>query len=356
MDTPTADAGVGERALDALAGLYRGMFTGLVLSVVTRRGEADAARYVHAVFRHQHERMFLPGLRKLGLEDRPPAVACAAYHTLANRIGGAAVEFVPERDDKAWVVFPPPRWIWDGVAICAVPSSVARGMLTGWYARNGISLRVSDLRFVVTGQLVDGDFGLAGYFERTGRDLGPDERLAFRPGEQPPRTGGGDALALPGAWPAARLAAARRNYAMEYVRSALPRLDELFGTADAAHLARHTGRLVGAQLYGGVAEAWGVRGRSPADFANLLCRWAALEGDAADARGGFVERRGWRLAHGVEHSGGALAAGWEGLVHGAALAHDRDLCVAVEERARGRDGTWRWSVRCASNATGEAIG
>jgi hypothetical protein len=43
---------------------------------------------------------------------------------------------------------------------------------------------------------------------------------------------------LPAAdWPPERLAKAERNYAMEYIRSGLPRLAEIFGPAEAAHLA-----------------------------------------------------------------------------------------------------------------------
>ena len=54
------------------------------------------------------------------------------------------------------------------------------------------------------------------------------------------------------------MAKAERNYAMEYIRSGLPRLAEIFGPAEAAHLGRVTGKLVGAQLYRETAALLGV--------------------------------------------------------------------------------------------------
>ena len=52
----------------SVADLYHAFFTGLILTVVTRRGTADAAEFVFRVFRRQQQERFLPGLKKLGLE------------------------------------------------------------------------------------------------------------------------------------------------------------------------------------------------------------------------------------------------------------------------------------------------
>src|ERR1700756_3635788 len=95
-------------------------------------------------------------LRKLGLADLPHAVACAQYHYLSNQVGGVKVEYVHENDQKAWVRYPPPRWIWSGTAICGIPSEVSRAMLRGWHANNGVVLGNPRLGFVCTGQTVDG--------------------------------------------------------------------------------------------------------------------------------------------------------------------------------------------------------
>ena len=67
-----------ERAPRAVADLYHAYFTGLILPLVSRRGSGDAARWMHAVFRHQHHEKFLSSFEKLGLSGMPHAVACAA--------------------------------------------------------------------------------------------------------------------------------------------------------------------------------------------------------------------------------------------------------------------------------------
>ena len=117
----------------AVAHLYHSLFTGLILTVVTRRGAADAGRWVQALFRRQHYAKFLSSFGKLGLSEMPPAVAAAAHHFHSNRIGGVDVAFMRESDRNAWVRFPPPRRIYPGATICGVPSEVTRGMLRGWY-------------------------------------------------------------------------------------------------------------------------------------------------------------------------------------------------------------------------------
>src|SRR6195952_2489884 len=71
-----------------VAALYHAYFTGLILTVVPRRGTADASEFVFRVFRRQQEERFLPGLQKLGLGHLPPAVAAAPDHYLFNWIGG----------------------------------------------------------------------------------------------------------------------------------------------------------------------------------------------------------------------------------------------------------------------------
>ena len=132
--------------------------------MVTRRGTGDAAEFVFRVFRRQQQERFLPGLAKLGLSHLPPAVAVAQYHYLSNWIGGVSVEYMYESDRKAWIRYPPPRWIWRGTAICGVPGEVSRAMLRGWHANNGAALGNLKLGFVCTKQSVDGQDGLEGYY------------------------------------------------------------------------------------------------------------------------------------------------------------------------------------------------
>jgi hypothetical protein len=334
----------------AAAELYHTYFTGLILTVASRRGAVDAAEWVFRVFRHQHHEKFLSSFDKLGLTGMPHAVACAAYHYLSNAVGGVDVEFMRESDTKAWVRFVPPRWIYPGAAICGVPTEVSRAMLRGWYAHNGVSLGNPRLGFVCTAQTVDGQHGLAGYFLEHARDLAPEERLQFRPGELPPPFEPTRAPLLPEAqWPAERIAKANRNYAMEYVRSGLPRLVELFGPADAAHLGRVTGQLVGAQCYRATADALGVKSDTAGAFADWLTRLAAAEGDTAESEppGQVVHviRRSWRLMRGIPSVSPAVFEAWNGLFEGALAVHNRFLVLEVLQRLDYGDDAFEWRIR-----------
>src|SRR5260370_38451119 len=77
----------------AVADLYHAFFTGLILTVVTRRGTVDAAEFVFRVFRRQQQERFLPGLEKLGLSHLPPAVAAEELHYLSNQIRCRTAEY-----------------------------------------------------------------------------------------------------------------------------------------------------------------------------------------------------------------------------------------------------------------------
>ena len=347
---PSVPDEAGARAMHAAAGLYHAYFTGLILTLVSRRSAADAAEWVFRVFRHQHHEKFLSSLDKLGLRGMPDAVACAAYHYLSNSVGGVSVEFMRESDRKAWVNFVPPRWIYPGASICGVPSEVSRAFLRGWYAQNGVSLGNPRLGFVCTAQTTDGQHGLAGYFLEHDRELPPEERLQFRPGELAPPFDAAAAPRLPAAdWPAERLAKAGRNYAMEYIRSGLPRLVEIFGPAEAAHLGRVTGRLVGAQLYKDTAALLGIAAGGADRFAAFMAGLATGEGDEAavttDGDAVLVRRSRWRLMRGLEPVSPAVFEAWNGLLEGALAVHDRSLVLEVLARLDWADEAFVWRIR-----------
>jgi hypothetical protein len=341
------------RAMRAVASLYHAYFTGLILTLVTRRNAQDASEWVFRVFRHQHHDKFLSSFAKLGLEGMPDAVACAAYHYLSNQIGGVTVEFMRESDRKAWVNFVPPRWIYPGAAICAVPSEVSRAILRGWYAQNGVSLRNPRLGFVCTAQTTDGQHGLAGYFLEHDRDLSVEERLTFRPGEIAPPFDREAAPRLPeGQWPSERIAKAERNYAMEYIRSGLPRLTEIFGPAEAGRLGRVAGQLIGAQLYAETAALLGVSAGGAEGFGHFMVRLAAGEGDRAfvstEGDNVVVRREGWRPMRGLAPLSPSVFEAWNGLLEGALAVHDRFQVLEVLGRPDRGDGALIWRIRSHS--------
>ena len=317
---------------------------------MTRRDRAAAAELVFRIFRRQHLDKFLPGLEKLGLRGLPDAVACAQYHYLSNHLGGVRVEYMYESDRKAWVRYVPPRWIWAGTAICAAPTEVSRAMLRAWHAHNGVSLGNPRLGFVCTMQTTDGQPGLEGYYYEYDRDLAPDERLRFAPGEEAPEFDPARAPRVEGAdWPPERFAKILRNYAMDYVRTALPELVGAFGAAEARYLGGITGRLIGMQYYAETAELLGVEPRGAAGFAQYLARMGEAQGDRVtwreDGDDAVVEQETWRLMDGVAPRPDAAFDAWNELWVGALSVHDRRLTLDVERRLDRGDGSIRWRIR-----------
>ena len=317
-----------------VAELYRHFFAGLVLRTVAQRGAKDAAELVFRTFRRQHHARFLAGLHKLGLDTLPHAVAAASYHYLSNRIGGVSVEFMPENDRKAWVRFPPPRWVWPGVTICAIPTDVSAAMLRGWQAHNGVSLGNPRLGFVCTGMTPDGQPGLEGYFLEHDRDLAPEERLRFARHESAPPF---DPTLRPEAGPrglagrAAGQSASRLRHGICPIRPARSCCRPLGRRPhDSSVAARH-----------GWWECRCIRRRrrglvhapepGPAGFARLMVRLAEAQGDNATAEtegtGVVVRQVGWALMKDMPEAGSVLLDCWAGLLEGAAMAHDPRMVV-----------------------------
>jgi hypothetical protein len=332
----------------AVADLYHAVFTGLILAVVTRRGTSDAAEFVFRVFRRQQQERFLPGLAKLGIDRLPPAGAAAQYHYLSNWIGGVHVEYMYESDRKAWIRYPPPRWIWKGAAICGVPGEVSKAMLRGWHANNGVALGNLKLGFVCTKQGVDGQDGLEGYYCEYDHPLELDQRLVFARHLQMPLFDAAAAPALPvESWPKPRLQKAYRNYAMEYVRTAAPVMVQLFGPDDARYLLHLTGKLIGMQYFDEVAQALSHTRGDAKEFASFLQALLAAQDDAAEisASSGACEisQQSWKLMADVADYHPACASVLEGLFEGLAAGCGRHIPVRLQPAAGGRP-PFVWSV------------
>jgi hypothetical protein len=332
----------------SVADLYHAYFTGLILTVVTRRGTADAAEFVFRVFRRQQQERFLPGLDKLGLSHLPPAVAAAQYHYLSNWIGGVCVEYMHETDRKAWIRYPPPRWIWKGTAICGVPGEVSRAMLRGWHANNGVSLGNPNLGFVCTKQSVDGQDGLEGYYREYDHPLESDQRLVFARHLEAPLFDAATAPALPVAsWPKPRLEKAYRNYAMEYVRTAAPVMVQLFGPNDAGYLLHLTGKLIGMQYFDEIARGFSASRGAAKDFAAFLHALFEAQDDVAEvseSHGVFeIQQQSWKLMADVSDAHPACAKVLEGLFEGLAAGCGRHILVSMKPAAGGKP-PFVWSI------------
>jgi hypothetical protein len=335
------------RGYQAAEVVYHAYVTGLILALVSRRGAADAAEVVFRTFRRQQVEKFLPGLDKLGLRGLPPAVAAARYHYLSNALGGVRVEYMEESDRKAWVRYVPPRWIYEGATVCGVPSDVTRAILKAWHANNGELLGVPRLGFVCTKMTTDGDPGLEGYYLEHDRDLAPDERLRFAPGEDGPDFDPARAPRLDAAtWPAGRVAKALRNFSMDYARTMLLELAAALGPAATVEVGGRAARQIGMQHYDRAAALLDVRPGGAEAFGEWLVRLGQAQGDdttaARDGADVVVRQTTWRLMAGAGDVSDAVFQAWNELWVGALSLHDRHLRL---EAIRAAGGAVAWRVR-----------
>ena len=294
------------KAIAAQAELHHQFFLGLQLMVAVEEPRQVVFDWMFRLFRRQHEEKFLSSFDKLGLDGLPHAVACAKYHVLSNSIGGVAVEYIPESETKAWVRFRYPRWMYAGPAICGIPVEASRGFLYAWYAQNGVSLRNPRLGFVCVSEDVTGQFGLCGYFKEYDRDLSEDERLVFAPDERPPLYDPDVQPTPPAAeWSEERLAKAKRNYAVEYIRNGIRALAEVIGRERTLELGQRTARLTGLQQYPTLASAVGAVDSGLEETAEFLSAIMSGMGDQCEIEadpGGKVRvvQSGIRITRGLK--------------------------------------------------------
>lgn len=349
LDEPVPPHG-DEAAIKAVATFYHALFTGLILQVTLTSGEERVGEWVQRVFRRLHHEKFLSSFAKLGLSGKPDPVAAAQYHYLSNSIGGVEVEFMPESDTKAWVRFCHPRWLYDGTALCGVPTSVSHGFLRGWYAQNGVSLGNDRMGFVCVSEDMSGrgGIGMTGYFKVFDHPLAEEERLQFVSDEKPPRFDAARAPKLDASeWPRARLLKANRNYAMDYVRVGLSELADLMGADRAAEIVSHTVALVSRQYYRLMQKLMGFDRRADdADaLASLWLRLTRAEGDEAGyrgiAHGGCgagalgLSQGSWGLMRGEENVCQSMAEAWAQRFEGMASVHNPHLALELNVEGVG---------------------
>ena len=234
----------------AQAYLHHAYLLGLQLIVSANKEPELIEKWAFRLFRRQHEQKFLSSFEKLGLNDLSDAVACAQYHVMSNAIGGVAVEYMYESEQKAWVRFRYPRWLYEGPTICGVPNEICRGFLKGWYAYNGISLNNPRLGFVCVSEDMTGEIGFCGYFKEYQHDLKEDQRLVFARDEMPPPYHENEQPVPPSnLWDDERLEKANRNYAIQFICNSLVELSEVFGKEEAQRLGSRAARLIGLQYF-----------------------------------------------------------------------------------------------------------
>ena len=258
-------------AIRAQSEIHHQYFVGLQLMIALEESRKTVFDWSFLLFRSLQGKKFLSSFSKLGLEGLPDAIACARYHVYSNSIGGVSVEYMEESNDKAWVRFRYPRWIYSGAALCGIPRELSRGYLEGWYAHNGVSLGNPNLGFVCVSEDMTGQFGLCGYFKEYDHKLSSNERLQFSPDERVPEFSSSSQLSLSQeVWDESRLIKAKRNYAVNYFENSLLALIEVVGADKARKYGERVGRLIGAQYYQSLAREIGTVEGGPKEAAEFL--------------------------------------------------------------------------------------
>ena len=337
-------------AIQAQAHLHHAYLLGLQLMISTNQSNAVVGDWMFRLFRRQHLDKFLSSFEKLGLSDLPDAVACAQYHVLSNNMGGVGVEYMYESDQKAWVRFRYPRWMYHGPTICGVPVEVSRGFLNGWYAHNGVSLQNPRLGYVCVSEDMTGEFGLCGYFQEYDHDLAPEERLRFAKGELPPAFDPAMQPSVPqDQWNDERKEKANRNYALNYIRNGLSELVATMDRDEAISLAKRAAGLIGLQYFSETADIIGATDGSLEDCAAYLAEMFRGMGDEVEVIAlpdGAIEIKhsGLRVIKGLPEGEASIVFDcWSELWKGA--TRSQRLMKTLEVKRNGLQAIWRLRLR-----------
>ncbi|SMG49602.1 hypothetical protein [Paraburkholderia susongensis] len=224
-------------------------FSGLTAVAFRELGEGAVNELWHRVLTsHQGER-YEEGLRKLGIENDPAAVAAAKYHYFTNIIGGLEMEYVEESERKVWIRYLAPMWTYAGVALMAMPASVRRTVFGAWHPRNGRYMGNPRLGFVATKFSMDGDPYDEGYFYEYDRDLREDETYRIEVVRHTPRFDPARAPTLDAdLWPEPRILKARPKFSAGYVQATIDSLYWMIGELRTHQIVRSTMRMLAIQL------------------------------------------------------------------------------------------------------------
>jgi hypothetical protein len=135
-------------------------------------------------------------------------------------------------------------------------------------------------------------------------------------------------------WPAERQAKVQRNYAMEYIRNALPLLVDILGREDALKLGRLCALQIGMHKYDETAAALRIEDDSADSFGALVRKLLEASGDDVRVDGKGLTQTNWRLFREV-HVEPVVRAQWLALFEGMLGVHNRFLTLVAKETADG---------------------
>src|SRR5262249_42517253 len=186
--------------------------------------------------------------------------------------------------------------------------------------------------------------------------LAENERVRFAYDEQMPRVDWSTQPKLETAsWPEERRLKTFRAYAVEYLRTMLPTLQEQLGPDGALTELGRVARLVGLQFHEETARDLGLPTdveRGDAQSAGQFARWLSsilrAQGEEVEVRGQEVVMQGWRAVRELTLADPLKAFdAWNELWLGAAAAHDRFLSVQTTRSLgdKGWSAAWRIAPR-----------
>lgn len=251
--------------------LWGRMFSGLTAVTFREKGEAAVHKLWHEVLTSHQDERYHEGLTKLGIDKDPPAIAAAKYHYYTNLIGGLSMEYAEESPRKAWVRYTAPMWLYDGVAMLAMPGNLRRTILGSWHPRNGEMMGCPRLGWVATKFIMEGDPYDEGYFFEHDHELKPEERYRI---EHVTSTPPHDPIKAPQLnseeWPEARLIRARRNFSSRYLKSAVEVLFRQQGEVAALNIIAQSMRLLAIQYTHELSEKLGREGNGAREVAKFF--------------------------------------------------------------------------------------
>lgn len=237
------------RQCDVAAKLWGRTFSAITLSALRATDAGLMTRmWFNLIYAHQAE-SYVSGLKKLGIDRDPPAIAAAKYHYFSNAIGGLAMEYVEESPRKVWIRYTAPMWTYAGTALAAIPPGVRRhGTFASWHPFNGTLMGCPRLGWVLTKLMDEGEPYDEGYFIEHDHDLAPDERMRFETVAATPEFDPERAPRLdPAIWPEPRLLKARRGYSRGYVDETVSTLYGLLGAQQTHAIVGHAMRIMAVQ-------------------------------------------------------------------------------------------------------------
>lgn len=211
--------------------LWGRLFSALTLVVLREEGEVAFGQIWHRILGGQQVDRYKAGLIKLGIDKDPPAVCAAKYHYFSNMIGGLRLEYVEESPRKVWIRYTAPLWMYEGLALLAVPKNFRRTTTFAiWHPRNGALMGCPRLGYVGTKFIDEGDPYDEGYFIEYDHDLAENERYRREVATNTPEFDPAIAPTLdPAIWNTDRLAKAKRKYAAQYVSLTVAGMMDMFG-------------------------------------------------------------------------------------------------------------------------------